>query len=226
MPGAHQIDITMLSAHFDGTNAAVAWLPCIEILSDGGTSCGIIPMDSSVAAGASVEATWAPFLRGQPAAATGAGAEWFLATRSGNTTFVAGDQERIVWQSLSTSNSSVFSLVTGNAPNDTIQVAESGVVCYMVGILPAFPNVGQWQLQIGAVTNKFIFRSNGTYLTNPYYATQTVNAFPTPADFGILAGESVPFDIFGQLKNNDSVSRTFSSAEIGGIWWPNAVLGP
>ncbi len=75
VPGAHEIDITMLSAHFDGTSAGVSWLPCVEILSDGGTSCGIIPMDAPVAAGASVEATWGPFLRSTPAAAA-AGTAW------------------------------------------------------------------------------------------------------------------------------------------------------
>lgn len=58
-------------AHFDGTGAAGAFLPTLQIISDSGHTIAEIPMDSSVAAGSSVEATWGPFLRSQAAAAAG-----------------------------------------------------------------------------------------------------------------------------------------------------------
>lgn len=122
VPGAHEIDITMLSAHFDGTSASVAWLPAIEILSDGGTSCGIITQDNPVAAGASVEAAWAPFLRSATGGAAPTG-NWkfgysgpvviFKACPAGTGTLLSGDPT-----SFYTSSSADFaqgSYVTGGS---------------------------------------------------------------------------------------------------------------
>ncbi len=125
VPGAHDISIEMLSAHFDGSAAGVAWLPCIEILSDGGTSCGIIPMDAPVAAGASVEATWAPFLRGQ-AASTATGTAWATLTFTGANVPVAAShnaQFNVTSASFYTNTPSVFSLATN------VDAGVDGILC-------------------------------------------------------------------------------------------------
>jgi len=62
LPTGADIIPKAIFAHFDGSGAAGSYLPTLTILSDAGTTVASIPMDASVAAGSSVEATWAPFL--------------------------------------------------------------------------------------------------------------------------------------------------------------------
>lgn len=61
---------SVVFAHFDGTSATGSFVPTLQILSDSGHVVAEIPQDVTVAAGASCEATWAPFLRTQSAAAS------------------------------------------------------------------------------------------------------------------------------------------------------------
>jgi hypothetical protein len=74
LPASLQILLKTCFAHFDGTGAAGAYLPTLQILSDSGHTVVEIPQDASVASGSSVEATWAPFLgKGGTTIKTGAG---------------------------------------------------------------------------------------------------------------------------------------------------------
>lgn len=68
LPDTLDLVLETVFAHFDGSGAGGSYLPTLQILSDSGHTIAEIPMDASVAAGASVEATWAPFLRGAAAA--------------------------------------------------------------------------------------------------------------------------------------------------------------
>jgi hypothetical protein len=63
LPPAFSIIPEVVYAMYDGSGAAGDYIPTLEIISDSGHVIGKIPMDNSVAAGSSVEATWAPFLR-------------------------------------------------------------------------------------------------------------------------------------------------------------------
>jgi hypothetical protein len=77
LPPAFSIVPEVVYAMYDGSGAAGAYIPTLEIISDSGHVIGKIPMDNSVAAGSSVEATWAPFLRsGGGAAAASTGLKW------------------------------------------------------------------------------------------------------------------------------------------------------
>lgn len=69
VPGNITITPKYAFAHFDGTSAGVAWYPAVQVISDSGHTVATIPTGSSVAAGAAVDATWAPFLRSSSAAA-------------------------------------------------------------------------------------------------------------------------------------------------------------
>lgn len=68
LPASLEIQLEAVFAHFDGSGAAGSYLPTVEIVSDAGDTVVEIPQDSAVAAGSSVEGSWAPFLR---AASTG-----------------------------------------------------------------------------------------------------------------------------------------------------------
>lgn len=63
------ITAEVLFAHFDGTLAAGLFVPTVQIISDSGATVLEVPQDATVAAAASVEASWAPFLKTASAAA-------------------------------------------------------------------------------------------------------------------------------------------------------------
>ena len=63
VPGAQEIILKNLFATFDGSGAAGSLLPCIRIVAPGGGVVGEYITDAAVAAGASAEVTFAPFLR-------------------------------------------------------------------------------------------------------------------------------------------------------------------
>lgn len=130
VPSAAEWLVKGVFAHFDGSAASAAWLPVLEIISDAGTVAYEIPMDSSVAAGASVEATWAPFLRGASAAAAAtSGLPWcfaenlFPGTLANNTdtllTFAAGDT--------TPSDATIFGTVAGSGGQNTVQLKKAGI---------------------------------------------------------------------------------------------------
>jgi len=67
IPSGLELAAQAVFASFDGTGAAGAYIPTLEIVSDGGGTVLEIPQDASVAAGSSVVASCAPFLKGTPA---------------------------------------------------------------------------------------------------------------------------------------------------------------
>ncbi len=71
IPNAQEITLAAMFAHFDGSAAGTSWVPTLQIISDSGHTILEVPQDASVAAGSSVEASWAPFLRRATAAASG-----------------------------------------------------------------------------------------------------------------------------------------------------------
>lgn len=70
VPGNGQIQPKAIFATFDGTGAAGSFLPAIKIVSDGGETVGIYPVDTAVAAGASADVSWFPHVGGQLSSST------------------------------------------------------------------------------------------------------------------------------------------------------------
>ena len=75
IPGAQQIRPLSIRASFDGSGAAGAWLPAVQILDNNGNVLSThADPNVSVAAGGSADVTWFPGVKPQSAAsATGAG---------------------------------------------------------------------------------------------------------------------------------------------------------
>lgn len=65
IPPSLTVALKACYAHFDGSNAAGPFVPELQLISDAGTTVLKIPQDSPIAAGSSVDASWAPFLRGK-----------------------------------------------------------------------------------------------------------------------------------------------------------------
>lgn len=79
IPGNGQLRPKAINATYDGSGAAGAFLPTIEIVSDGGVVVARCPA-SSVAAGASAEVSWFPGVAAQTAAAAAsANLSWGIA---------------------------------------------------------------------------------------------------------------------------------------------------
>lgn len=62
IPGNGQIRPKAIFASYDGTGAAGAFAPALKIVSDGGETVGIYKLDSTIAAGASADVSWFPWL--------------------------------------------------------------------------------------------------------------------------------------------------------------------
>ena len=88
LPPSLQLQLEAAFAHYDGTSAAGAYLPCLKVVSDSGHTVGMYVASASVAAGSSVEATWGPFLKGAQAAAS-SGIAWAIQSLPSSTVTVA-----------------------------------------------------------------------------------------------------------------------------------------
>jgi hypothetical protein len=89
VPNATEIIPRVINATFDGSGAAVAFVPTLEIVSDGGVVVARIPCGASVPAGGSAEVSFFPDGASQ-ASVTAAGTSAVLtATAAGSTTVVA-----------------------------------------------------------------------------------------------------------------------------------------
>lgn len=73
VPGNGQVRPKTVYATFDGTGAAVAFLPILEVFSDGGQLIGRYKAESTVAAGASADVSWFPGVKPAAAAVSAAG---------------------------------------------------------------------------------------------------------------------------------------------------------
>lgn len=74
LPGNLELLVKRAFAHFDGTAAGGSFLPTLQVLDDAGRTVLEVPQDAAVAAGSSVEASWAPFLRSVQASTPSGGA--------------------------------------------------------------------------------------------------------------------------------------------------------
>lgn len=155
VPGAAEIILKALRATFDGTAAASAFLPAIEIIAPGGASCGVFPTDTVVAAGGSADVSFAPFLRGE-ASGTGSGVgvehNGALIAIEDNVDFVDGG---VTWT------------VTDDAANSRVRVSGTGGGGGGTGLPNAswiapesFPNQN-----IGPTSEAQITMHDGTFVT-------------------------------------------------------------
>lgn len=64
VPGAVELILKSLKCSFDGTSAAGAYVPCVQLLIAGDVEDATYPLGSSVAAGASADVSWFPGIGG------------------------------------------------------------------------------------------------------------------------------------------------------------------
>jgi hypothetical protein len=74
LPSGLFLQPKVIFANFDGTLAAGAFLPSLQVVSDSGHVVFEVPVSTAVAAGGSASVTWAPFLRTGGGSGTSGGA--------------------------------------------------------------------------------------------------------------------------------------------------------
>lgn len=130
LPPSLQLIVQSVYASYDGSGAAGSYIPTLEVISDAGDKVVSVPQDASVAAGSSVEATWAPFLRSATAGATPTvsgvpSALIFLHDSTFADTGFSLSTLNMDTASFLTNDSSVFSAATVGG-NGCIQIAAAG----------------------------------------------------------------------------------------------------
>jgi len=96
LPLGSELLLKAVRADFDGSAAATAFLPALEIISDAGHSVGLYPTDVAVAAGGSASVSFAPFLRNAPSSSGGLTSQFGLYV-SNDQTMAAGATATMEW---------------------------------------------------------------------------------------------------------------------------------
>jgi len=94
--GAQEVVIRNVTASFDGTSAASAWVPALQIVDPSGFVTGTYPLGTSLAAGASADVSWFPSVGGSTSSTPFDTMMMCRANAVGNQTIVEGDPGTIV----------------------------------------------------------------------------------------------------------------------------------
>lgn len=225
VPGAQEIRPKAVSAFFDCTSAGVATFPALQLVSPAGDIVWTANSSSvSIAAGGSATISWFPHVGGGGLTASSNLCQWFLASRSTNLSYLSGEQKNVIWTTLKTSDSSLFSLTTTTNPNDTVNVARPGVVVWGSTMTQGALVQGKWSYFCIGGSEAELGTAGQNLLTDPTGATLTGTDLLNPRDFRFSVGTATPYTLRVSATNNDSVTRTIGSAEMGGVWISNSIL--
>jgi hypothetical protein len=148
VPNSTEIIPRVVRATFDGTLAASAFFPTVQIISDGGVVVGEVTTDTAVSAGGSASVTFAPFLR---AAAAGGGGITSITSADGSivvtnpggpVTDLAGFKGQTTYEFLS---SNTMTLANGAAGTFTWTHANgSSLLDLTLSSAPLVKTAGMW----------------------------------------------------------------------------------
>lgn len=224
LSGTQELALKTVRALIDGSGAASAFLPTLQLLDPNGHVMWEGATSETVAAGGSADVSWFPGLGGTGGAST-TNAEWFEATRVGSQTMLAGARDTVIFTGLKSSDPSLFSLATQNHPNDAVQVAREGVVLASAYTLP------------GALEPNFVLGINinavgpGVTGANSQVPDIEFNTLGMaggstfgPRDIAFVVPDAVPWKLIARYHNFDAVNRTLSESQLSGFWWPTGVF--
>jgi hypothetical protein len=225
LSGTQELALKTVRALIDGSGAASAFLPTLQLLDPNGHVMWEGATSDTVAAGGSADVSWFPGLGGNSGAST-TNAEWFLARRTTNQTMAPGVQDTVRWSDLNSSDPTLFSLATDNHPNDAVEVSRLGVVVLLAWIAPnnADPN---YTLELIPVSPGQGVASGTTYPD----VQLGIQSAPSRNPFGpqamtFMVPDGLPFQLTTQYRNHDAVNRDLTQAQMWGFWWPTGVLNP
>ena len=226
LSGTQELALKTVRALIDGSGAASAFLPTLQLLDPNGHVMWEGATSDTVAAGGSADVSWFPGLGGGLGSGT-TNAEWVTVSRTTSQTMLAGANDTVIWTAatLQSSDSTLFSLGTQNHPDDAIVMSRAGVLFYMATALPGAlePNftLGMDVQRVNGWGN------NGKQPDNEFGTLSLAGGDTFGArDYGIGIPRAVPWQVCAFYKNFDAANRTLSQAQFAGIFWPTGVLHP
>jgi hypothetical protein len=137
IPAGAELLLKGVYAKFDGTGAAGSYLPLVRIISDAGSTVIEAVSDTTIAAGASADASWFPHLGGGSGSGTGAtpAASAYLWTQTPHT-FTGTSGFSATWAHFQTTDTSVFGTLPFNsfAPPPTNQPGDVNLLLLKDGL--------------------------------------------------------------------------------------------
>lgn len=173
LPSSVDFTLKCARASFDGTGAAAAWLPALEVLSDAGNRVGLYITPTSVAAGASADVSFFPWSRHHVAAA-GTGYQQVIDTLRGTNQLIAlwrlneGSTpyaDTAGYRPADPANASRQILAVPMTQNFTPAMLSSNQDAFAVGFNADFPSTGagDWLQANAADESRFSFTGTAPY---------------------------------------------------------------
>lgn len=226
LPPSLQVLLKNIYASFDGTGAAAAFLPCVEIISDSGHTVGTYPTSTQVAAGASADTTWFPHVSGGGGGS--AGLAWALYTGEDPSIvpappsvghIILGDPNNA--GAFVTSDASVFGLALNESAVQSVQIKAPGVYllhAMVQGTFTTLPGSGNVLVTYFEDPRNFPIGApaQGIYRSRPGSTSGLINLQPstivtvpdgtqgTPAVYGLAAQQTTA------LANPTLTARVFA----------------
>jgi hypothetical protein len=147
LPPGFSMDLTSVSATFDGAAASAAFLPCLSIYSQDDKLIGRFFPPGGMRAGDSGEVTFATFLVGQQATNVGA---WALYTGTVDIPNAATAQTDITYTSVVTSDDGLFTI--GGGAGIDIVIRDGGAYTFQSKIIKASANLSFVDMLIAGST--------------------------------------------------------------------------
>jgi hypothetical protein len=221
LSGTQELALKTVRALIDGSGAASAFLPTLQLLDPNGHVMWEGATSEVVAAGASADVSWFPGLGG---VGSSSGAAWFFATRVTNQGIAPANQNRIAWTKVRTSDPTVFSVTTHTLANDQVNGLKPGVYIAMGQLNWASPQSYPHYCQI--VTDFFAV---SPLLQSPVSDSATAQTEAGPrerlvGDSMIAVTQSVPGEISLEAGNADGVAHNVVQAVYAIAYLPNATL--
>lgn len=220
LSGTQELALKTVRALIDGSGAASAFLPTLQLLDPNGHVMWEGATSDTVAAGASADVSWFPGLGGSGAST---GVQWFFASRVTNQNVLPANFNRISWTHHVTSDSTAFSVTTSAAADDTVHGLKAGVYIAYADMVWAAP---QNYAHYCEIVSDFRAISSGDATPVSDAATDATEANRSRHvhDSAICITQAVPGEISLFAGNADAVAHNVTLALFAIAYFPNSVF--
>jgi hypothetical protein len=220
LSGTQELALKTVRALIDGSGAATAFLPTLQLLDPNGHVMWEGATSDTVAAGASADVSWFP---GLGAGGASTGVQWFFARRTTNFSVPGASLQRIPWTHFVMSDSTVFSVTTTTNANDTVHGLKAGV--YLAVGQQGWTTPANYPHRAQIATDFF---NIDAILSTPVSdsatdLTETGN-FRLVGDMALCITQAVPGEISLQAQNFDAGAHNVTIALYAIAYFPNPVL--
>lgn len=224
LPDALTVTLGALHATYDGTGAAGNFVPTVKIVSDSGHTVMTVVQDTTVTAGQTADASWAPFLRTATSTAptTGTNKALHLFTNTG-TVVAANSATTLSFDVVSSFDSTVYATHTTGGRVDQVNLKKQGVyaitgimdwVSYTGLVKTIMWNLSQFSYAISFYGESTVYANVG--VQDPYPKVSYTITVPDVSSFG----DTLPLDLQFWVLQDSAGNRT-----VNFVYWDFQYLG-